>query len=92
MVSTNNLPSLTISAMPKAKKYSSSQETVAYLALYTMFESLSAEIKVLTVKNEAKISPDISNAPTTTISINSLEIPFNLRLYLSLLRCFLLKL
>ncbi|KAM3177916.1 hypothetical protein ACTXT7_003601 [Hymenolepis weldensis] len=36
-----------------------------------MLKSLSAEIKALPLKNEAKISLDISNASTTSISLNS---------------------
>ncbi|VUZ49164.1 unnamed protein product [Hymenolepis diminuta] len=36
-----------------------------------MFESLSTEIKILSAKIATKMSPDVSNASTTTASLNS---------------------
>ncbi|KAM3171396.1 hypothetical protein ACTXT7_016709 [Hymenolepis weldensis] len=46
-----------------------------FLNTYKMFESLSAEIKVLSAKITAKMPPDISNMSITTVSPNSLNNP-----------------
>lgn len=68
-MASTHLPHLAhISTMPKAKKSSVSQQIVNCTIPHKMVESLSAGIKVVSEKIEAKISPDVYNISAATVS------------------------